>query len=178
MPLPSGFRVADLDQNAPTSFDLKPDAATCTALAETLEIRALRKLRFSGQISAQGKRDWHLRAKLGATVVQTCVVTLEPVTTRIDTEITRTYVAGLTAPEEAEAEMPEDDTIEALSDVIDPAAVMAEALAIALPDYPRKDGVELGEAVFTEPDVAPLSDAEVKPFAGLAALRDKMRDSE
>ncbi|MEX0339778.1 MAG: DUF177 domain-containing protein [Arenibacterium sp.] len=178
MSLPSGFRVADLDHNAPTPFDLKPDAATCASLAETLGINGVRKLRFSGQITAQGRRDWRLDGQLGATVVQPCVVTLDPVTTRIDVAVTRSYLAGYIAPEEAEAEMPEDDTLEALGEVIDPAAVMAEALALALPDYPRKKDVELGDAVFTEAGAAPISDEDVKPFAGLAALRDKMRDTE
>lgn len=175
---PSAYRVADLDQNTPTRFDLKPDAEACAALARDLGILALRKLRFEGEIRALGKRDWRLTGRLGATAVQACVVTLEPVTTRIDTDVTRTYLADFTEPEEGETEMPEDDTTEALASHIDPAAVMAEALAIALPDYPRKEGAELGEAVFAEDGAEPIRDADLKPFAALAALRDKLKDNE
>jgi uncharacterized metal-binding protein YceD (DUF177 family) len=116
-----------------------------------------------------------LKAALGATVVQPCVVTLEPVTTRIDVPVQITYAAGLEMPEEEEVEMPEDESIEPLGSHIDPYEVMIEALALALPQYPRKDGAELGEAVYTEPGKAPMRDEETRAFAGLAALRDQMK---
>ncbi len=80
-------------------------------------------------------RDWRLEAKLGATVVQPCVVTAEPVTTRIDDPVTRRYLAQMPEPQGDEVEMPEDDSAEPLPDVLDLSAVMAEALALALPLY-------------------------------------------
>ncbi len=174
----TALRVADLPQNAATHFDLRPDAAAMRALADDLGLDELRKLSFAGEIRAQGSRDWVLTGRLGATVVQPCVVTLEPVTTRIDTEVRRTYLADLPSPEAGEVEMPEDDTVEPLRSTIDPAAVMAEALALALPLYPRKPGADLGEAVFTEAGQEPLRDADLRPFAGLAALRDRARDDD
>lgn len=172
------FRVSDLDQNAPTPFDLRPDAATMAALAEELGLQGLRKLSFSGQISAAGRRDFVLTGRLGATVVQPCVVTLEPVTTRIDTDVRRTYLANMPEPEGEEVEIPEDDTIEPLPSTIDPAAVMAEALALALPLYPRKDGVALGPANFSGPGVEAMTDEDARPFAGLANLRDRLKDKD
>ncbi|SEG00794.1 YceD family protein [Jhaorihella thermophila] len=168
------LRVADLAPNAPTPFDLKPDAETMRALAEELGLKGLRKMRFEGTIEPRGSRDWVLRAHLGATVVQDCVVTLEPVTTRIETDVIRTYLAEMPEPQGDEVEMPEDDTIEPLGSHIDPAAVMVEALALALPLYPRKEGAELGEAVFTEPGATPLRDEDMRPFAGLSALREAL----
>lgn len=171
----TAFRVADLDQQRPTPFELRPDEATRSALAAEMGLLGLRKLSFNGTIAAQGRRDWVLTGKLGATVVQTCVVTLEPVTTRIDTEVERTYVADLSEPEALEAEMPEDDSVERLGATIDPASVMAEELALALPPYPRKEGVELGEAVYAEPGTAPMTDDDAKPFAGLSGLRDTLK---
>lgn len=174
----TALRVADLPQNAPTSFELTPDAEQRDALARDLGLLALRKLRFAGRITAQGKRDWLLEAQLGATVVQPCVVTLEPVTTRIDAEVRRLFVAGLAEPEASEVEMTEDDTVEPLGAEIDPAAVMAEALALALPLYPRKPDADLGEAVFAEPGVEPMRDEDTKPFAGLAGLRDALKKDD
>lgn len=171
----SALRVADLAQNAPTSFELRPNAPTCAALAAELGLIGLRKLRFAGQIAARGRRDWELTGTLGATVVQPCVVTLDPVTSRIDVDVRRLYVAALPEIEEEEVEMPEDDTVEPLGSVIDPGAVMAEALALALPLYPRKDGVDLNEAVFSEPGVQPMTDEDARPFAGLANLRDSLK---
>lgn len=168
------FRVADLPQNSPTPFTLTPDAGEMKQLAAELDLTDLRKLRFAGEIRARGKRDWVLTATLGATVVQPCVVTLEPVTTRIDVPVKRLFLARFEEPEETESEMPEDDSAEQLGPEIDVATVMAESLALHLPQYPRKDGAELGEAVFAEPGLTPMKDEDARPFAGLAALKDAL----
>jgi uncharacterized metal-binding protein YceD (DUF177 family) len=112
---------------------------------------------------------------LGATVVQPCGVTLEPVTTRIEEPVLRRFLPGLPDPVAGEAELPEDVDAEPLGATIDPAAVMAEALALALPAFPRAPGAELGEAVFTAPGTAPMRAEDAKPLAGLAALRDRLK---
>ncbi|MEO1238284.1 MAG: YceD family protein, partial [Pseudomonadota bacterium] len=128
---------------------------------------------LEGRMIPEGQSDWRLEAKLGATVVQTCVVTLTPVTTRIDVPVTRRYLAYMEpVPDAGEIEMPEDDTIEPLPGAIDLHAVLAEALALALPDFPRAPDASLENHTFTEPGKAPLSDADIKPFAALKALRD------
>ncbi len=172
----TALRVADLPQNSPTSFDMRPGAAAMAALAAELGLTGLRKLRFSGELRASGKRDWTLKAKLGATVVQDCVVTLEPVTTRIDVPVERLFSADLSTPDdEEETEVPEDDSVEPLGSHIDPFEVMTEALALAVPDYPRKPDADLGEAVFTEPGQKAMTQEDTKPFAGLANLRDQLK---
>lgn len=173
---PAAIRVADLDQTRPTGFALRPDAGEMAAIAGALGLLGLRKLSFAGEIAAMGRRDWRLSGTLGATVVQPCVVTLEPVTTRIDVPVRRQYVADFDAPQDAEAEMPEDDSTEPLGTAIDPGAVMIEALALALPDYPRKAGADLGEAVFAAPGVTPMRDEDARPFAGLAGLRAALEE--
>lgn len=177
-PSPTALRVADLPQNAQTPFALRPDTDTLRAIAETLDLQALRKLSFEGTIKALGKTDWQLDGRLGATVVQPCVVTLAPVTTRIDTDITRLFVRDYVEPEEPEAEMPEDDRTESLGAWIDPGAVLLEALALEVPEYPRADGAELGEMVHTEPGQAPMTDADARPFAGLADFKQKLEDDQ
>lgn len=162
------------DRVTPRDVALRPDAEARAALARALGIDAVKKLRFEGHLLPEGKRDWRLEARLGATVVQPCSVTLVPVSTRIDTDVIRRYVADLPAPPPGEIEMPEDDSVEPLSASLDLGAVMAEALALALPDFPRAAGVELGPAVFSEPGIRPLTDEATKPLAGLASLRDKL----
>jgi len=169
------LRVADLPQNSPTSFDIRPDSDLLASLAKDLGLRGLRKLRFSGQIEAQNRSDWHLTGTLGATALQTCVITLEPITTRIDLPVERRFLAGLVISDEPEFEMPDDDNAELLGSHIDPQAVMAEALALVLPQYPRKEGVELGEAVYTEPGQEPMRDQDTRPFAGLADLKNQLK---
>ena len=74
--------------------------------------------------------------------------------------------------------MPDDDTIEPLPDVIDLGAVLAEALALNLPLYPRADGAHLDQAVFTEPGKLPMTDEDARPFAGLAGLRDQLKSED
>lgn len=178
MTSPTLLRVAKLPQNRPTPFLLEPDGAARAALAGELEILEVRKLRFEGEVRAHGSRDFMLEGTLGATVVQACVVTLEPVTTRIDAEIRRHYVEGLPEPEPGETEMPEDEEVEPLGQVIDLEAVMAEALALELPDYPRKDGAEPGDVAVAEPGAVPLTDDDVKPFAGLRDVLKGKPDEE
>lgn len=175
------LRVSDLSATRPNNFDLRPEAETRAAIADALNISGLRKLRFQGAIRADGGQDWRLEAMLGATLVQPCVVTLEPVVTRLDLAVIRRYMVAPPEPEmgeDGEALMPEDDTIEPLGPLIDPAAVMIEALALNLPLYPRAAGADLGEAVFAGPGVAPMRDEDARPFAGLAGLRDALDEKD
>ncbi len=174
----TSLRVADLPQNAPTPFDLRPDSKGLDAIKTELGLLGLRKLSFVGDVRAQGKRDWILAGKLGATVIQPCVVTLAPVTTRIDIPVSRVYLKDWQNPDEPEFEIPEGDETEALGAEIDPASVMIEALSLALPQYPRKDGAELEQAGYTEPGKQAMTDEDAKPFAGLANLRDALKKDE
>ncbi|MCK0143314.1 DUF177 domain-containing protein [Aliiroseovarius sp. F20344] len=169
------LRVSDLSTNVDTQFELVPADADCKAIALDLGLPALRKLRFKGTLSARGKTDWQLKAQLGATVVQDCVVTLDPVTTRIEEAVSRRWVRDLPELEMGdEVEMPEDETLEPLGAEIDLGAVMIESLALALPLFPRVEGAELDQQNFAAPGVAPMSDEDAKPFAGLSALRDQL----
>lgn len=147
-------------------FEIAPEAEARAAIAAELGIPGVRKLRFAGRMVPEGRRDWRLEAELGATVVQDCVVTLEPVVTRIDERVDRRYVEGFREPEGTEVEVSEDD-VEALPASLDLHEVMVEALALALPSYPRAAGVELGEVVAAEPGVEPLTEETKRPFAGL-----------
>lgn len=178
LPSPHALRVAELKQNSATPFSLRPDTATLKAIAADLELSGLRKLSFTGTVTAQGTSDWVLSAKLGATVIQPCSVTLEPVTTRIDTPVTRTFVSAYVEDDAEEVEMADDDTIEPLGQWIEPEQIMREALALALPLYPRAAGAQLGETVYAEPGVTPMRDEDARPFAGLAALKEQLSDPE
>ena len=169
------FRVASIAGRASTHVRFRPSGPERQAIARDLGLLDLPALEFDGDIRPAGKRDMVLSGKLTATVVQPCSVTLEPVTTRIADQVTRQYLADFKLPDADEVEIPEDDTIEALPEVIDAATVTVEALALALPLYPRAPGVELGEAVFTEAGGTPLREGDLKPFAGLAGLVAKAR---
>ena len=173
-PLSHPVRPADLPQGRAHEVTLTPDAATLSAIAAELGLDGLRKMRLTGTLAPLGKRDWRFAGQLGATVVQPCVITLEPVTTRIEEPVERTWRADLEAETAAEAEMPEDASEEPLGDVIDLGNVALEALALAVPLYPQAEGAQLAQKEFTEPGKQAMSDDDAKPFAGLAALKAAM----
>lgn len=173
------FRVADLPPNRGIDFDLRPTAEENRVMADKLGLSGLRKVTFKGRISPESTRDWRLDGHLGATVTQPCVVTLAPVSTRLEEDVIRRYLAHMPEiPAGEEVEMPEDDTVEPLPDLIDLTVVMTEALALALPLYPRAPDAEPGDMAVTEPGTEPLRDEDTKPFAGLAGLRDSLKKGD
>jgi len=173
---PTRIRTGDLTGNRRRPFDLTPDQAARDALAADLGLLALGQVRLLGELRPSGRADVALTARLTAQAVQACVVTLAPVPCTVDVAVSRHYVADWKDPEGDEAEIPEDDTREPLPETVNLSDVLAEALALALPDYPRAPGAELGQAVFTAPGVEPLKDEAPKPFAGLAALKSLLKE--
>lgn len=177
----AALRVADLPTGASLPFDIEADAALLAAMAEELDVVALRKVTFQGKLAPLGRRDWQLNGELGATAVQECVATLENVTSRVDVPVERHFLTEMPRPEELGptpedgVEMPDNDHEEPLGEVIDLGRVLIEALALALPDYPRKEGVEPVSAVVAPPGETPLTDSDLKPFAGLADLKAKLQ---
>lgn len=174
LPFSHPVRSAALPGKRAFAFDLVPGPDERAAIAAALGLLELPALRFSGELRPVGRKDVALEARLVAAAVQPCSVTLAPVPARVDEVVARRYLADWVEPEGDEIEMPEDDSTEPLPDVIDLGAVAVEALALALPMYPRAAGVDLGEAVFGPPGTAPLRDEDLRPFSGLAALKDKL----
>lgn len=172
------YRVGDLSPRKPVRFDLAPSEPVLEAIARDLGLIDLRKVRFRGTFVADGRNDWRFDGHLGATVVQPCSITLAPVTTRLEEDVTRRFLKDWPLAQEdgEEVEMPEDETIDPLGDQIDLRVLATEALALALPPYPRAPGAELGNATFAAPGVAPLQDKDTKPFAGLADLKKTLEN--
>lgn len=175
------LETSALARRKKTQFNYRADAAQLKALIKELDLNGLRKLSFVGSIAPAGRYDWELNAVLGATAVQLCTITLDPVTTRVEVEVARRFVAEMPehAKESEEDEfggtaMLDDDTLEPLESQINLWRVLQESLALALPEYPRAEGAELGTLKVTEPGKTALDDADLKPFAGLAGLKDKL----
>jgi len=152
-------------------FEIAPTEAEAAALARLLGATALRRMRLAGRLAPVDGGGWQLDGKLGATVVQPCVVTLDPVTTRIDQPLRRVWLpaTGRPAAEVVLAADAEEEP-EALGDRIDLGLVATEALALAVPAYPRKPGAAL------RPPAAESDEDRPRPFAALAALRGKLGD--
>ena len=175
------LRLTDLPQRKPTRFEVVADDGALKELVDALLVSSVRKARLKGSMTPVAGRDWHLAAQLGATVVQPCSVTLEPVVTRIDVSVERHYTdAPLQDDIEAgsEVEIPEDDTLEPLPEVVDLGALLLEELSLAVPAYPRAEGVGLGNVLAGPEGAEPLDDDAIKPFSALAGLRDKLEKKE
>lgn len=168
------LRTQALSNRKPTRFDLAPDAAGRAAIAAVLGLLELPALRFKGELRPVGRQDFELVAEIEAAAVQPCSLTLAPVPCQIREAVHRRFVAEMATPEGDDVEMADPDT-DPLPEVIDLAAIAAEALALALPLYPRAPGAALGEAIFAPPGVAPIKSEDLKPFAGLSALAEKLK---
>lgn len=172
---PARFRTGALSPRKPTRFRYQPAADERAALADDLGLLSLHALEMTGEIRPQGRDELVLEARLTARADQPCSVTLVPVPASLDEPVRRRFVAGFELPEGDEVEMPEDDTVEPMPEVIDLAEIAAEALALALPLYPRAPGVEFTQTLHAADGVAPISDAEVKPFAALKGLAEQLK---
>lgn len=177
-PRPTRFRTGGLSPRKPTRFSFRPDAAERAALAQDLGLLSLHALDLTGEIRPAGRDELVLEARLTAQVDQACSVTLVPVPALIDESVQRRFVSGLAQPEAEEVEMPEDDTVEPMPEIIDLAEIAAETLALALPLYPRAPGVQFDAERHAADGITPLSDADVKPFAALQELADRLKSKD
>lgn len=168
------YRVSGLPTRKPIRFDLRNSASERAAIAEELGLLGLSRLVFKGEIRATGSRDFLLEARLEAEFVQPCSLSLAPVPGKLAEVVRRHYTENWEEPDAEEIEMPEDDTIEPLPEVIDIGTVVIEALSLALPLYPRAEGVNLGKLVAAPEGAEEIADEKLKPFAGLAALKAKL----
>ena len=78
------IRFSNVNPRKPYKFDIRPSNEACRNVANDLGLFSLAKLRLDGTLRATGKDRWRLKAHIGATVEQACVLTLAPVQTRID----------------------------------------------------------------------------------------------
>lgn len=147
-------------------LDLVADDAARAAIAKAAGLAALPRLEAGFDLTRQGADGLRAVGRVSATVVQNCVVTLEPIESQIDEAVDLVFLPDVAPPAEAvdlEA-LQADEPPEAIRDgVIDLGAVATEFLLLGLDPYPRKPG-----AVFEAP---PAGDPVSHPFAALAALK-------
>jgi uncharacterized metal-binding protein YceD (DUF177 family) len=157
-------------------IELEATAQERCSVARRFDLVELRSLSASGRLEREG-RELRFRGRLQAEVVQSCVVSLEPVASRIEAPIERRY--RRLAPGEAPQELgllvdPEAEDVEPLrGPSIDFGEAVAEELGLALELYPRAgDAYERLPAL--GPDVS-LGGAlpPASPFAVLEDLYDK-----
>jgi hypothetical protein len=148
-------------------FDLIADAETRAAVARIAGLRELPRLVANLEVTRHGAGGLCVTGRVMATVGQTCIVTLEPLTDEVAEEVALVFAPKTAAKGQAAASAwsgkTSDGTEPLLDGRIDLGVLATEFLILGLDPYPRKS-----DAVFRPPEDA-TPDAE--PFAALAALK-------
>ena len=152
------------------SFALTADAVVRAGVASVGGLDDLPRLQAQFLVRRQG-RGLRVQGSVDASVVQSCVVTLEPIMNEMHEEIDVSFQPGpienLTHKQDGTA-FDETDTPEPLvGDSVDLGALAVEFLLLGLDPYPRKP-----DAVFEAPATP---EPEDKPFAALAVLKEAAR---
>ena len=172
--LPGRFVDIVTLSGAGTVVDIAATSDECAALAANLSLAQVGALRARVWLRRWGGDGARVRVRLSADVVQSCVVTLDPVRSRIGESFELAFPPtgeGLPcARRQREAEPAEETSGPVLEGTIDLGGVIAECLSLAIDPYPRKPGAELrgeweGAGSSDEP--------EGGPFAALRAWRGK-----
>lgn len=156
------------------------------ALARRFNLSALESMAGELLTRPLGSRRGILRVEVSgrvtATVVQTCVVTLQPVKQTVDESILLRFSDEAEVGEgrgaldlDPLADVADEEPEPLIGGAIDLGEVLSEALGLALDPYPRAEGAMI-ERISTEDDAVPPMTDETNetagPFAALAALRD------
>jgi hypothetical protein len=156
------------------SVELTPDEAQRKAIAAAASLLDLPRLNAVFDLTRQGGDGLRVTGRVSATVIQRCVVTLEPIESKIDEDVDLLFQPQAEIPIAPDGETGHRDTGHRGLDaeeppevlhggVVDLGAVATEFLMLGVNPYPRKPGV-----VFE----APASDDPAShPFAALATLK-------
>ena len=149
-------------------LDLVADETERAAIAQRLGLPALDRLEAHVSLSKTGEIV-RAKGRIVASLVQSCVVTSEPVPAHVDDpfEILFTPEPEAQRPDE-EIELGEGDCDVVFHDgaAIDLGAAIADTLALSLVPYPRSAGAD---AALKEAGV--LTEEQASPFAALAKLK-------
>lgn len=160
-----------------TTVPLTASPSEREAMARAFDLVDLPAFEATLTVKPWTAHGYRVEGRVVATVVQTCVVTLEPVENTVDEAIDVKFVPPSEIAkyepkrnDEGEIELDADtadipDLIE--GDQIDIGALAAEYLALGLDPYPRKPGIAFDPNAF---GLAPVDD-KVSPFAALARLK-------
>ena len=154
---------------------IEADAREREALAKRFGLVSLDELKSTVHVKRAAGRAIRVRGEFAADVVQTCVVTLEPVASHIAESFSVAFAPQAEAEPGAEIDLsPLEDMIEPLAgSALDVGEVVAQQLALVLDPYPRAPGAAFEAASY--PALAGKAKDD-SPFAALAALRKREQD--
>ncbi len=145
------------------------DDAERKALAARFGLIGLESLVADVRLRRHGKGPLvEVSGRWSAEVVQACVVSLEPVRSKLEESFTSLYSSELETSEEIFVDIEAEDQPEPIGpEGIDIGEAVAQQLALALDPYPRLAGVQL-------PDGRDESEPTAGPFAALKVLKRKV----
>ena len=151
-----------------TGFHIEIDAPE-PARAELAALAGLRELPRVSAVFDVAHRGAGVRVtgQVSARVGQTCVVTLEPIESDLQEPVDLVFAPIAAAAMQTEVDA-DDELSEPLVDgKVDVGAIATEFLFLGIDPYPRKAGAE-----FAPPKA---DNGEARPFAGLEALKKRLR---
>jgi uncharacterized metal-binding protein YceD (DUF177 family) len=144
------------------------------SIAKMLDLVALDRLTFAYRLDRRGGGRLFLTGTVGASVTQTCVISLEPVEARLEVPVEMEFwPAGLVPTAAKNAADPGGTGLTDWPEIIrdgriDLGPVIYETLATALDPYPKREGASLDWA---EDEAKDGESAGSGHFASLAALK-------
>ena len=172
-------RFSEINQSKPFDFHLMLSNQKVAELVKRLDLLSIKKVSLVGILSPLSINEWSLKAELRATVKQKCVISFKPVQTIVHETINRTFSPSAIqnaseVDDDGTSPVIFDDTLHEFNDEIDLAEIIFEELTLLLPLYPKLKGAKLGPYSVTEPGAMPLNEENLKPFAQLSELKDKL----
>ena len=154
---------------------LEATADECARLAQRFAIQGITSLTAKVKVKPAPHGDTiRVSGSLTGTVVQSCVVTLTPITQQVEEEFSVSSspaVGGEDPAAELEIDLSADDPPDPIIDgIIDLGEVCAEHLALGLDPFPRSADAEYVDKTIGCDDVA---EVKPSPFAVLANLTQK-----
>lgn len=156
-------------------YELEASRPECEALARRFGFLALEFFRATVSLRpVRGGDGFRLHGHIAARVVQSCVVTLDPVVSDIDEQFDTNLLEEAACAGEAVG--PEDDVDLYSGDAVDIGEIAAEELALSLDPYPRTPEaaagiVGPGGVARESEDAGGEKTGRYRPFEALAGLK-------
>lgn len=192
--------IVPLGHGVPSEFSrlVRADAVHRKEMVETIEATAEERIRLAERLglvaidrlvatvklkSARGGQMVRITGSLEASVVQSCVVTLEPVPAEVNDRFAALFAPESLIPEEDEEididpNADEDDFPEPMTNGrINIGELVTQHLSLALDPYPRVQGVEFSGFADAEDEEIVVEEVETperpNPFAALERLKPR-----
>jgi hypothetical protein len=131
--------------NRMTVHPIAASSEECQALARRFDLLALNRLDAEVQLQRVDAGRVHLQGTLQAQVVQSCVVTLDPIESTLNERFSMVFASAVSQGARVTLEL-EDEIVESIEgDAIDIGEAVAQQLAHLLDPYPRIPGAALDD---------------------------------